>query len=777
MAQTTRKPMLRTTLIRSFWAIMFLGLFALGLLFLLTSWGAFGKLPSFAELENPNLAVATEVYSSDGEILGKIYRKNRVNITYDQLPAHLVNAVISTEDERFHKHSGIDMKATARAVVFLGKRGGGSTITQQLAKNLLEQGRDGRSIENLPKRIIEKVKEYIVALKLEKRYTKEEILAMYLNQFEYVNNAIGIQSASKIYFSKKVEEIDTLEAAVFAGMLQNPSALNPRQHPQDSKRRRNIVLRQMQKNNHLTMGEKDSLQAMETEVRFQRDDHNTGLAPYLRSVIQNDFLKDWVKNNPKVGGERFDIYRDGLKIYTTIDSRMQAIAEDAVTEHLEELQGLFDGINKKTDPWRTRQAKTALELAISNSERYNSLKRANPSWSRDEVKEEMRKPLNTSVYHPVKGEVDTLLSPIDSIKHHRLMLQSAFLVTEPQTGHVKAWVGGRNFKYFKFDHATTKRQVGSTFKAFLYSVAIDNGWSPCYTIPNLPVDIVTKSGKVWSPKNSGGGPYDGRAITLKEGFAGSMNNISAQLIKDIGPRPVIALAEKAGLDNVPEVYSIALGTTEQSLVDMAQAFSMFANQGVATEPIYITRIEDKNGNILATFNPNKIEHAMSEQTAYAMLQMMRGVVNGGTATRINWQFGLNNQHIVGKTGTTDDNTDAWFVGITPNLLGIAWTGCDDQALHFPTWSGHGQGARAALPIWGKFFKELYANADDFGISKDANFKAPRFQTVSMNCETFSSPLLIDDGQTDTNVGPVTDPNMIETPSGVITNNTEEDDFE
>jgi len=769
--------MLRKTLFRTFWALTLIGLFIGFLLFLLTSWGIFGKLPSFEDLENPDLAVATEVYSSDNEVLGKIYRKNRVNVTFEELPASLVNAVISTEDERFYKHSGIDMKATARAFAFLGKRGGGSTITQQLAKNLLEQGRGGSSISNLPNRITEKLKEYIVALKLEKRYTKQEILAIYLNQFEFVNNAIGIQSASKIYFSTTVQELDTIQSAVFAGMLQNPSAKNPKQHPNDSRARRNVVLKQMEKNGHLTKAEKEKLQAMETVVRFQRDDHNTGLAPYLRSVIQNDFLKKWIKDNPKVGGGEYDMYRDGLKIYTTIDSRMQAMAEDAVSEHLMELQRLFDNVNKKSNPWASKPSKTALELAISNSDRYNSLKRANKSWSRDQVKEEMKKPRNMRVYHPVKGEVDTLLSPLDSIKHHRLMLQSAFIVTDPTSGYIKAWVGGRNFKYFKYDRTTAKRQVGSTFKPFLYSVAIENGWTPCFTINNLPVDIVLPTGKVWSPKNSGKWEFDGRPITLKEGFASSLNTVSAQLIKDIGPRPVIGLAEKAGLKDIPEVHSIALGSTEQSLVDMAQAYSMFANSGVATQPIFISRIEDKNGNVLAAFNPNQISHAMSEQTAYTMLQMMRGVVNGGTANRINWQFGLNDQNIVGKTGTTNDNTDAWFVGITPDLLGIAWTGCDDPALHFPTWSGHGQGARSALPIWGKFFKKLYADADKFGIARDANFKAPNFVTTEMDCDPGASPLLITDPSKSTTVGPTSNPTVVTTPGGVVTDTEEEDDFE
>ena len=773
-----KRPLLRKRLIKGFWAIVFAGMAAVALLFLLASWGVFGKLPTFKDLENPNLAVATEVISEDGVVLGKIYRKNRVNITYDQLPSHLVEALVATEDERFYKHSGIDMRSTLRAIAFLGKRGGGSTITQQLAKNLLEQGRGDHSIRGIIERILEKAKEYIVAIKLERSYTKQEILAMYLNQVDFVNNAIGIQSASKIYFNKPVQELTVEESAVFAGMLTNPSLYNPNSSRKElTRKRRNVVFGQMRKNNFITREQQDSLSQIPLELDFTFDDHNTGLAPYLRAVIQNDFLVDWVKNNPKVDGERYDIYRDGLKIYTTINSDMQKTAEKAVQDHLTELQEDFSKEKSRYDVWKNSKVKTALALAISNSDRYNSLKRANSGWSREKVIEEMQKPVETRIYHPVKGEVDTLISPMDSIKHHRLMLQSAFLVTDPKNGHVKAWVGGRNFKYFKFDHVTTPRQVGSTFKPFLYAVAVDNGWSPCFTINNLPVSIRTETGKMWTPKNSGGSSYDGRPVRLKDGLAQSMNNISAELIRNIGPRPVISLAERAGLEDVPQVYSIALGTTEQTVFDLTEAYTAFANGGVATEPMFISRIEDKNGNVLAEFSPGRVVEAMSPQTAWIMLQMMRGVVTHGTASRISWKYGLDN-FIAGKTGTTDDNTDGWFVGLTPDLMGVVWTGADDPALRFNS-TAKGQGANAALPIWANFFKEIYQNEEKFGIARNANFNRPPNITTSLNCD---DPMAGFGGGGSTTLekdhtGTVIPDNQSQTSGGVVDPDDEEDDFE
>lgn len=771
------KPLLRKTLIKWFWRVVLAGMAAVALLFLLASWGVFGKLPTFEDLENPNLAIATEVISADGVLLGKIYRKNRVNVTFDELPSHLVEALVATEDERFYNHSGIDIKSTFRAALFLGARGGGSTITQQLAKNLLEQGRGSGTIRGKIERILEKAKEYIVALKLERSYTKEEIIAMYLNQMDFVNNAIGVQSASRIYFNKTVQQLTVEEAATFVGMLTNPSLYNPNRRLELTQNRRNVVFSQMEKNNYITSAEQDSLSQIPLELDFTRDNQNTGLAPYLRAVIKNDFLEDWVKDNPKVDGERYDIYRDGLKIYTTINSEMQKVAEKAVQEHLIELQEDFEKEKSRYNFWEDADVRRAIALAISNSNRYNSLKRNHPNWNRERVVEEMKKPVETTIYHPIKGEVDTLLSPFDSIKHHRMMLQSAFLVTNPKNGHVKAWVGGRNFKYFKFDHVTTPRQVGSTFKPFLYAVAIDNGWSPCFTINNLPVSIRTETGKMWTPKNAGGAVYDGRPIRLKDGLAQSMNNISAELIRNIGPRPVVRLAERAGLEDVPQVYSIALGTTEQTVYDMSEAYTAFANGGVATQPMFVTRIEDKNGNVIAEFSPGRVVEAMSPQTAWIMLQMMRGVITHGTGSRISWKYGLNN-FIAGKTGTTDDNTDGWFVGLTPELIGVVWTGADDPAFHFNS-TAKGQGANAALPIWANFFKEIYQNEEKYGIARDANFAKPDNITMSLNCD---DPMAgFGNGQTTTlekdHTGTIIPDDQTETSGGVVDPVEEEEDFE
>ncbi len=721
--------------IKALWALFALGILALVLLFAGASMGLFGPLPSFEELENPDIAVASEVISADGVVLGKIYRQNRVNAEYEELPKHLVDALISTEDARFRKHSGVDLKSTLRAIVFLGKRGGGSTLTQQLAKMLVH---DRQS--SLPKRVIQKVKEYIVAIRLEKRYTKNEILAMYLNQLDFVNNAIGVKSAARIYFNKTLDELSIEEAATLVGMAKNPSLYNPNRNEERkelTRGRRNVVIRQMVKYGKLDRREKDSLQALALNLDFKRDDHNTGLAPYLRSVIQNDFLKEWIEKNPRIKGEKYDMYRDGLKIYTTIDSRMQALAEDALEGHLVDLQKDFDRQNKARDPWKGKKEKAALEIAIVNSERYQSLKRANKSWSKDKIKEEMGKKENMLVYHPTKGEVDTLMSPMDSIKYHRTMMQSAFVVVDPGTGHIKSWVGGRDFKYFKLDHATTKRQVGSTFKPFLYTVAINNGWSPCFQVPNLPVSIQTKTGKVWTPKNAGQHAYTGEPVTLKYGLQRSWNNISAYLINEIGPRPVMQFTERLGLEDVPEVYSIALGTTEQSVLDMAHAYTAYANRGISTEPIFVTRIEDKNGNVLAQFVPESVE-AMRPELAYTMLQMMRNVVTGGTGIRLNSRYGLSDVFIAGKTGTTDDHSDGWFVGLTPELIGVVWTGCDDPVLRFRRLS-LGGGNNMALPVFGRFFRELYKKQKELGVSRYANFVQPDFLTVSMDCDNYYSP--------------------------------------
>jgi len=758
-------------LIQPLWKYVLLGFLGVFLLFTVTALGLFGPLPNFEEIENPEFSLASEVISSDNEVLGKIAIINRVSATPDEIPKNVSDALIATEDVRFHKHWGVDFKATLRAFAFLGKRGGGSTITQQLAKNLLHKRNTTRF-----GRIIQKLKEYVVAVKLERSYTKDEILTMYLNQVDFVNNAVGIKTASKVYFSKDMADLSVDEAATLVGMVKNPSYFDPRRRRELVEDRRNVVLHQLAKYRVIDQTLKDSLQNIPLEIKYRQDDHNSGLAPYLRSVIQNQVLKQWIEDNPKIDGESWDMYRDGLKIYTTIDSRMQAIAENSVNTHLIQLQKDFDKQNKRIKIWNESKAKTALGLAISNSDRYNSLKRANKAWSRERVIEEMNNEEEMIVYHPVRGSVDTLMSPMDSIKYHRTMMQSAFVVMDPSSGHIKAWVGGRNFRHFKYDHVTSKRQVGSTFKPFLYTVAIDNGWSPCFTVPHLPVSIQNPNGNVWTPKNAGIEDYDGRPVTLKEGLTTSMNNISAYLIKEIGPRPVITLTEQLGLENVPEVNAIALGATEQSVMDMSHAYTAYANQGVSTEPMFIQRIEDKNGNILAEFIPDKKE-AISPELAHTMLQMMRNVVTSGTATRLSWKYGLDN-FIAGKTGTTDDHSDGWFVGLTPELIGVVWTGCDDPVLRFRS-LGLGGGSNMALPIWGQFFKDVYAD-ESLGVTKYSNFKQPDFVSVSMDCTDYltNNPMIIDDGSGNPIV---VDPNLTPIPlpsdDGATVKPEEEDDFD
>ncbi len=704
------------------------------LLLFLISLGVFGDLPSVEELQNPKSNLATEVYSSDLKVLGKYYSENRVNVKFENLDKDLVEALIATEDARFYEHSGVDVKALLRAASGIfggGSSGGGSTITQQLAKMMYPRG------EKLskPGLVIRKMKEWITATRLEKSYTKEEIMAMYLNKFDFLNLAVGIKSASNIYFNKSCDSLEIQEAAMLVGMAKNPALFNPIRFPERAKQRRNVVLKQMVKYGYLPEEKYNKLRETELGINFQPEDHNEGPAPYFREYLRDNFLKTWCEKhiNPETG-KPYNIYRDGLKIYTTIDSRMQRYAEEAVSEHMHDLQKIFskECLTKRNAPfaWNVSkdEIKSIMNASMKRSERYRVLKQQ--GLSHESIEQTFHKPVAMRVYS-LRGDIDTVLTPFDSIKYYKSFLQTGFMAMEPQTGYVKAWVGGINHKHYKYDHVkVSKRQVGSTFKPFVYALAIQEGLSPCHQVPNVRTCITLPDGKEWCPSNSDG-PNDknnGKMLTLKKALANSINYITAWVMKQYGPHAVVDLVKRLGVTSeIPEVPSICLGTPDISVFEMVGAISTFANKGTYIQPTFITRIEDKNGKVLEEFIPNSDE-VFSEEKAYAMIQLMRGVVDGGTGSRLRGRYKLFNQ-IAGKTGTTQNNADGWFLGLTPELVAGAWVGGEDRSIHFNSMV-EGQGATMALPIWGKFFNKVYADKT----LKVTNGEFPRPKNLDPNLE-------------------------------------------
>lgn len=686
--------------VRILWALFFTPVLFIFLMVGLTSAGLFGSLPTFEQLENPQSSLASEVYSADLKTLGKYYVQNRVNVGYRDLAPHLVNALKATEDVRFEAHSGVDIRGLLRVfvktIVLQQDAGGGSTLTQQLAKNLFPRENMGKL-----RLILRKLKEWIIAVRLERNYTKQEILAMYLNTVEFGNNAFGIKSASSTYFNKQPSELQIEEAALLVGMLQAPSRYNPVRRAEAATIRRNTVIAQMSRYGFITSQQKDSLQNLPLMLNFRQESHTEGLAQYFRENLRQELLK-WCSEHTKADGTPYNLYRDGLRIYTTIDSRMQKYAEEAVKQHLTELQKTFYDHWKGRVPWADQPE--IIDEAMKRSERYLSLREQGKSES------EIRKIFNRKERMKVftwRGERDTVLSPLDSIRHYKMFYQTGFMSMEPQTGYIRAWVGGNNYKYFQYDHVKDgKRQVGSTFKPFLYTLAMQEGYSPCYEVPNVPVTIMDEAGVPWTPSNSDG-KYGGM-LSLKEALAESVNCISAYLIKQFGPEAVIQLARKMGITSPLDPYpSIALGTPDISVYEMVAAYSTFANKGVYTEPQYLLRIEDKNGVVLQDFVPRKVE-AISEETAYLMLNLMQGVTLYGTGARLRGsKYGFTNP-IAGKTGTTQNQSDGWFVGITPDLVSGAWAGCEDRSVHFRT-TQLGQGANTALPVWGLYMKKVYAD--------------------------------------------------------------------
>ena len=728
--------------IKWLWLTIFGGTLAIILMFLLASWGVFGVLPSFEELENPEKNLATEVISIDGKTLGKYAYENRTPVKYKDLPLNLIQALVATEDERFYEHSGIDFKATLRAIVKLGKDGGGSTITQQLAKLLFT----GEGSKNFAERIFQKVKEYVIAIRLESQYTKQEILTMYLNKYDFLNLAVGIRSASRIYFGKEPIDLTVSESAMLVGMLKNASYFNPLRREEKVLNRRNVVLKQMARNSFLTEIAKDTLQKTALGLNINREGHSDGYATYFREYLR-DFMKGWIKNNPKPDGTPYNLHRDGLKIYVTIDSRMQQYAEEAMQEHMANLQRVFFKEQKRnrTAPFYeidNKQIAFTMEQAMKRSNRWKRMKKS--GFSEKEIRASFKEKTKMSIFS-WKGDIDTLLSPYDSIKYYKHILRSGLMSVEPQSGHVKAWVGGINYKHFQFDAVKQqKRQVGSTFKPFVYATAINQlNLSPCYKLPNTPYTIPKEKYGMpedWTPRNSSE-EYGGE-LTLKAALAGSVNVITAKLIDMVHPKNVANLAKSAGIkSDIPEVPSIALGSVDLSLYELVGAYATFANKGLQVEPMMLLKIEDKNGTVLEQFIPNSKE-VLSEESAYVIVNLLEGVTLAGSGIRLRSTGGYYPDNvstaypyqftnpIAGKTGTTQNQSDGWFMGMVPNLATGVWVGGEDRATHFASIT-QGQGATMALPIWAIYYKKLYAD-EGLHISKEA-FEKPENLSIELDC--------------------------------------------
>ena len=716
--------------------------------FYLASIGKFGEMPDFRQLENPKTNFASEIISSDNQILGKYYfNDNRTPVDYDEINIETVNALIATEDERFYSHPGIDLKATVRAIVFLNTRGGASTISQQLARQLFV----GVRSRNILQAIGQKIKEWVIAVELEKQYTKEEIITMYLNIYDFGYYGDGIKSASNIYFSKEPIDLKIEESAMLIGMLQNSSLYDPIRRPEITKKRRDLVLMQMAKNNYISEKDKDSLQSIPLELNYTPQSHRQGLATYFRSYLRG-FMKDWTENNLKKDGSKYNLYVDGLKIHTTINSKMQRYAEESVKEHMINLQKEFfiqnDTVSSApfTD-LEEDQEEAIMKRAMRRSERWRKSKLAGKT--NEEIEESFNIPINMNVF-TWDGDVDTLMSPIDSIRYYKHFLRAGMMSMNPKNGHVMAWVGGIDYRNFQYDHVMlSKRQIGSTFKPFLYATAIDQlKLSPCDMLPDLIHCIEPyKYGnpEPWCPTNSSD-KYGGMR-TLSNALANSKNTISAQLIDKVGPRPVANLARNLGVSsNIPNVPAIALGTPDLSVYEMVGAYGAFANKGIYVKPIMVTKIEDKNGTIVYQSKP-ETRDVLSEESSYVTLKLLEGVTKFGSGARLRHDIPEDERNyvyknvvtgypykfdnaIAGKTGTTQNQSDGWFIGMVPNLVTGVWVGGEDRSVHFKE-IAYGQGATMSLPIWGLFMKKCYED-EELQVSKE-DFEEPEVLSIELDC--------------------------------------------
>lgn len=766
----------RKKAVRNFWKIFATPFIIVFILFVLISTGNFGYMPKFEELENPNTNLASEVISSDQELLGKFYHENRTIVQFDNLPPHLINALIATEDARYYDHSGIDAKGLLRVLfktVILRDRssGGGSTVTQQLAKNLFPRDtiRNRSAISKASRMVITKFKEWVIAVKLERNYTKEEILAMYFNTVDFGSMAYGIKSAARTFFDTSPDSLNIEQSAVLVGLVKGPSRYSPVRNPERSLGRRNTVLEQMEKYGFLTKQERDSLRNLPIKLKYRVQSHNQGIATYFREYLRmtmtakkperknysnelifkedsaqwsDNPLYGWCNKNLKADGKTpFDIYSDGLKIYTTINSKMQQYAEEAVREHMGgEVQPEFykqkKGSKYAPFDWKVTEAQVGkiYYMAMIRSERYRVLKYEMKLDSAAIIKN-FKTPTRMQVFS-WKGDIDTVMTPMDSIRYYKFFLHAGLMSMEPQTGYVRAYVGDIDFFHFKFDNVMlARRQVGSTIKPFIYTLAMmPGGFSPCYQVPNVPVSFPMPNGQPeYTPKYSVLKGWEGKMVTLKMGLAYSLNQVSAWILKRHHPAKVVELCKLMGIKSeVPEVYSICVGSPEIKLSEMVGAYGTYANKGVWVEPILVTRIEDKNGNILYNGKPKKQE-VISEGTAYRMIALMQGVVEMGTSARLRFKYNFTNQ-IAGKTGTTNDNSDGWFIGMVPNLVTGVWVGGEERSIRFP--SGlYGQGAAMALPIWALYMQKVYRNSS-LGISKD-NFAVPDLMDgIEIDCNKF-----------------------------------------
>lgn len=715
--------------------------------------GLLGSMPDFRQLENPKTNLATQIISADNTVLGKFYfNDNRTPISYDEIPNSMIDALIATEDERFYSHSGIDFRGTARALFYLGSKGGGSTITQQLARQLFTGVRSRNKLEA----VVQKIKEWVIAIRLERRYTKNEIIAMYLNIYDFNYNADGIRSASSIYFSKKPDQMSLSESAVLVGMLKNSSLYNPLRRPELVRERRNIVYQQMLRNQLIDPKEKDSLAALPIEVNFNPQSHREGIATYFRAYLQK-FMRSWIANNPKEDGSSYNLYLDGLSIYTTIDSRLQTYAEQAVAAHMSTLQKEFfrqnSGEFNPTAPFleiKEDEIERIMEQAKRRSERWRKMKAR--GLDEASILASFEAPTEMKVFG-WNGDIDTVMTPTDSIRYYKHFLRAGMMSMEPQSGHVKAWVGGINYRHFQFDHVMQgKRQIGSTFKPFVYATAIDQlKLSPCDSLPDGYYCVEpAKFGAhdAWCPKNSGD-RYIGKR-TLKNALANSVNTISARLIDKVGPRPVANLARNLGVrSNIPSVPAIALGSADLSVYEMVGAYSSFANKGIYVKPVLVTRIEDKNGTVIYQATP-ETKDVLSEESAYVTLKLLEGVTEAGSGIRLRhvgadktnpifrdivtgYPYAFKNP-IAGKTGTTQNQSDGWFIGMVPNLATGVWVGGEDRATHFET-IAYGQGATMALPIWASYMQACYA--DSTLVVSQEPFEAPDFVSIPLDCDSLS----------------------------------------
>ena len=737
-----------------FWFLFTSGVISIYGVFYLASIGYFGEMPDFRQLENPKTNFASEIISSDNKVLGKYYfNDNRTPIEYEDISPETINALIAIEDERFYSHPGIDLKATLRAIVFLNQRGGASTITQQLARQLFV----GVRSRNIFQAITQKIKEWVIAVRLEKQYTKEEILTMYLNIYDFGYYGDGIKSASNIYFSKEPIDLKVEESAMLIGMLQNSSLYDPIRRPEITKNRRNLVLMQMSKNNYITKKEEDSLRTLPLTLDYTPQSHRQGLATYFRSYLRG-FMKDWTSKNFKNDSTKYNLYVDGLKIYTTINSKMQKYAEESVEEHMINLQKEFFIQNDtlSTAPFldlEEEEEETIMKRAMRRSERWRKSKLS--GMTNEEIEESFNKSVDMTVFS-WNGDIDTIMSPIDSIRYYKHFLRAGMMSMNPKNGHVMAWVGGINYRHFQYDHVMlSKRQIGSTFKPFLYATAIDQlKLSPCDMLPDLIHCIEPyKYGnpEPWCPTNSSD-KYGGMR-TLSNALANSKNTISAQLIDKVGPRPVADLARNLGVSsNIPNVPAIALGTPDLSVYEMVGAYGAFANKGIYVEPVMVTKIEDKNGTIIYQSKPNT-KDVISEESSYVTLKLLEGVTKFGSGARLRHNIAEDERNyvynnvvtgypyefkndIAGKTGTTQNQSDGWFIGMVPNLVTGVWVGGEDRSIHFKE-IAYGQGATMSLPIWGLFMNKCYAD-EELNVSKDP-FPEPEVLNIELDCSKVITP--------------------------------------